>query len=48
MKNYITVLGYEKLLLEQEELIKVERPKVVKVVTWAASLGDRSENADYQ
>lgn len=48
MKNYITILGHKKLIEEQEHLIKKERPEVVKVVTWAASLGDRSENADYQ
>jgi transcription elongation factor GreB len=33
---------------EYDELFGVERPKVVEVVSWAASLGDRSENADYQ
>lgn len=47
-KNYITPLGLQKLLDEQEHLLKIERPEVTKVVTWAASLGDRSENADYQ
>jgi transcription elongation factor GreB len=47
-KNYITPLGLKKLMDEQEHLLKVERPEVTKVVTWAASLGDRSENADYQ
>lgn len=46
-KNYITPFGLSELLREQEFLLKMERPKVVKVVTWAASLGDRSENADY-
>ncbi|MFZ8934836.1 MAG: transcription elongation factor GreB [Bacteriovoracaceae bacterium] len=46
--NYITPKGFDKLIKEQESLLKIERPKVVKVVTWAASLGDRSENADYQ
>ena len=34
-------------LVENEELFGVERPKIVEVVSWAASLGDRSENADY-
>lgn len=45
--NYITPKGYKKLVDEQEYLLKVERPEATKVVTWAASLGDRSENADY-
>lgn len=47
-KNYITPQGFEKLKAEYHELIAVERPKVVETVTWAASNGDRSENADYQ
>ncbi len=47
-KNYITPAGFEKLRLEYVELLSVERPKTVTVVTWAASNGDRSENADYQ
>lgn len=47
-KNYITPEGFEKLRSEYVELLSVERPKVVTVVTWAASNGDRSENADYQ
>lgn len=47
-KNYITPEGFAKLKAEYHELIAVERPKVVEVVTWAASNGDRSENADYQ
>jgi transcription elongation factor GreB len=47
-KNYITPLGLEKLKAEYHELMHVERPKVVEVVAWAASNGDRSENADYQ
>jgi transcription elongation factor GreB len=46
--NYITPLGFKRLQDEHEHLTKVERPETVKVVTWAASLGDRSENADYQ
>ncbi|MGL5632822.1 MAG: transcription elongation factor GreB [Azovibrio sp.] len=45
--NYITPAGHAKLLEEQEDLIKRERPKVVEVVAWAASNGDRSENGDY-
>lgn len=48
MKNYITPEGFEKLRTEYVELLNVERPKVVEVVAWAASNGDRSENADYQ
>ncbi|MGZ3745730.1 MAG: transcription elongation factor GreB [Pseudobdellovibrionaceae bacterium] len=47
-KNYITPAGVEKLKAEYHELMHVERPKVVEVVTWAAGNGDRSENADYQ
>lgn len=47
-KNYITPKGIEKLKAEYHELLNVERPKVVEVVAWAASNGDRSENADYQ
>jgi transcription elongation factor GreB len=46
-KNYITPYGFSLILKEQEYLLKFERPKIVKIVTWAASLGDRSENADY-
>lgn len=46
-KNYITPHGFSLILKEQEYLLKSERPKVVQTVTWAASLGDRSENADY-
>lgn len=48
VKNYITPLGLEKLKSEYHELFHVERPRVVEVVQWAASNGDRSENADYQ
>lgn len=47
-KNYITPTGFERLKSEYSELISVERPKVVETVAWAASNGDRSENADYQ
>ena len=46
-KNYITVQGYERLRAELLHLIDHERPKVVEVVSWAASNGDRSENGDY-
>ena len=44
----ITRAGYEALKAELDELWRRERPEVTKKVTWAASLGDRSENADYQ
>lgn len=47
-KNYITTQGLGRLKSELFELGNVERPKVVEVVAWAASNGDRSENADYQ
>src|ERR671922_1117244 len=46
-KNYITPAGYARLEAELRNLVEVERPEVVKTVAWAASLGDRSENADY-
>lgn len=46
-KNYITPQGYARLRRELLDLIDVERPKVVDVVHWAASNGDRSENGDY-
>ena len=44
----ITRQGYEDLRKELDELWRVERPEITRKVTWAASLGDRSENADYQ
>jgi len=47
VKNYITPGGYRKLKEELEVLWKVERPELVKTITWAASNGDRSENGDY-
>ncbi|MFO6418910.1 transcription elongation factor GreB [Hylemonella sp. W303a] len=46
-KNYITPAGYARLRAELMQLIDEERPKVVEVVHWAASNGDRSENGDY-
>lgn len=46
--NYITPEGFEKLRVEYSDLLYKERPKIVETVTWAASNGDRSENADYQ
>lgn len=46
-KNYITPKGHQKLVDELEQLLRIERPEVTKLVQWAASNGDRSENADY-
>ncbi len=46
-KNYITPQGYARLRRELLGLIDDERPKVVEIVHWAASNGDRSENGDY-
>ena len=46
-KNYITPQGYARLRSELLDLIDNERPKVVDIVHWAASNGDRSENGDY-
>ena len=48
VKNYITRSGLERLKDEHRFLLTRERPAVVEVVAWAASNGDRSENADYQ
>ena len=45
--NYITPQGVQKLKEELEYLLKKDRPQVVATVAWAASNGDRSENADY-
>jgi transcription elongation factor GreB len=47
-KNYITPWGLNRLTTERTHLLKVERPEMTKTVAWAASLGDRSENADYK
>jgi len=46
-KNYMTVEGHARLRAEFEHLLKVERPALVQVVSWAAGNGDRSENGDY-
>ena len=43
----ITREGYNKLKAEHDYLWNEKRPEITKIVTWAASLGDRSENADY-
>ncbi len=48
VKNYITPSGLERLKDEHRFLLTRERPAVVEVVAWAASNGDRSENADYK
>jgi transcription elongation factor GreB len=45
--RFITPEGLARIRAEYDELFGVERPKVVETVSWAASLGDRSENADY-
>jgi len=47
VKNYITPHGFQRLRDELQALSRVERPKVVEVVSWAAGNGDRSENGDY-
>lgn len=46
-KNYMTQAGHDRLRAELLHLLDVERPRVVEVVHWAASNGDRSENGDY-
>jgi transcription elongation factor GreB len=46
-KNYMTPHGYQILRVELEGLLRVERPKIVEIVAWAAGNGDRSENGDY-
>jgi transcription elongation factor GreB len=45
--RYITTQGLARIRAEYDELFGIERPKIVETVSWAASLGDRSENADY-
>ncbi|MDX2223217.1 MAG: transcription elongation factor GreB [Rhodospirillaceae bacterium] len=46
-RNYVTPRGLALLREELDRLVRVERPKVVEVVSWAAGNGDRSENGDY-
>ena len=48
VKNYVTPSGLQRLVDERRFLLIKERPAVTQVVSWAASNGDRSENADYQ
>jgi transcription elongation factor GreB len=45
--RFITPEGLKRIRQEYDELFAIERPKLVETVSWAASLGDRSENADY-
>lgn len=45
---YMTPEGHGRLRNELDQLMRVERPRIVEIVSWAASNGDRSENADYQ
>ena len=46
-KNYMTPAGFARMRAELADLLRVERPKVVEIVSWAAGNGDRSENGDY-
>ena len=46
-KNYISPAGFARLKAELKRLVELERPEVVRTVSWAASNGDRSENGDY-
>jgi transcription elongation factor GreB len=46
-RNYISPAGYARLKSELKSLVETERPEVVRVVSWAAKNGDRSENGDY-
>lgn len=46
-RHYITKAGFQKLKDEHDRLFHEERPKLVETIAWAASNGDRSENADY-
>jgi transcription elongation factor GreB len=47
VKNYMTPNGFKVLQDEMNHLQRVDRPKIVEIVTWAAGNGDRSENGDY-
>jgi transcription elongation factor GreB len=46
-KNYVSPAGHARMRAELHQLLRVERPKVVEIVAWAAGNGDRSENGDY-
>ena len=45
--NYITAEGFKRIQEELSKLFKLDRPKIVEIVSWAAGNGDRSENGDY-
>ncbi|MDE1900258.1 MAG: transcription elongation factor GreB [Alphaproteobacteria bacterium] len=47
LKNYVTPRGFAAMQDELRQLMRVERPKIVEIVSWAAGNGDRSENGDY-
>ncbi len=47
VKNYMTPAGHARMKAEFDQLWKLERPKLVETIAWAASNGDRSENGDY-
>src|SRR3974377_1445223 len=47
IKNYMTPEGHRRMRDELRQLLRMERPKVVETVAWAAGNGDRSENGDY-
>src|SRR5215469_9680536 len=47
IKNYMTPEGHRRMQYELLQLLRMERPKVVETVAWAAGNGDRSENGDY-
>jgi transcription elongation factor GreB len=46
-RYYMTPAGYDRMRAELKHLVEVDRPEVVRTVSWAASNGDRSENGDY-
>ena len=46
-RKLLTAEGYQRLQDELNDLVRKKRPEITKIVSWAASLGDRSENADY-
>ncbi|QHI95365.1 transcription elongation factor GreB [Aristophania vespae] len=48
LKRYLSPKGAEAMRAELKHLSQIERPQIVEIVSWAASNGDRSENADYQ
>ena len=48
LRKLLTATGYDALKDELEYLLRKHRPEITEIVSWAASLGDRSENADYQ